>query len=80
MQCETTHRTKSPRFHGLTLFGALVELNGPVFWSVGQFLDVTIAQSLMVKLQQRFAVSIEFFFKYGIKCLKIEQSHPVLRY
>ena len=80
MQCETTHRTKSPRFHGLTLFGALVELNGPVFWSVGQFLDVTIAQSLMVKLQRRFAVSIEFFFKYGIKCLKIEQSHPVLRY
>ena len=80
MQCETTHRTKSPHFHGLTLFGALVELNGPVFWSVGQFLDVTIAQSLMVKLQRRFAVSIEFFFKYGIKCLKIEQSHPVLRY
>ena len=80
MQCEATHQTKSPCFHGVTLFGALVELNGPVFWSVGQFLDVTIAQSLMVKLQRRFAVSIEFFFKYGIKCLKIEQSHPVLRY
>ena len=80
MQCEATHQTKSPYFHGVTLFGALVELNGPVFWSVGQFLDVTIAQSLMVKLQRRFAVSIEFFFKYGIKCLKIEQSHPVLRY
>ena len=80
MQCEATHRTKSPRFHGVTLFGALVELNRSVFWSVGQFLDVTIPQSLMVKLQPRFAVSIEFFMKYGTKCLKIEQSHPVLRY
>ena len=61
-------------------FGALVELNSSVFWSVGQFLDVTIPQSLMVKLQPRFAVSIEYFLKYGTKCLKIEQSHPVLRY
>ena len=77
MQCEETHRSKSLRFHGVTLFGALVKLNGPVFWSVGQFLDVTIPQSLIVKLQPRFAVSIEFFFKYGTKCLKIEQSHPV---
>ena len=80
MQCEATHQTKSPCFHGVTLFGALVELNGPVFWSVGQFLDVTIPQSLMVKLQPRSAVSIEFFMKYGTKCLKIKQSHLVLRY
>ena len=70
MQCEATHRTKSPCFHGVTLFGALVELNGPVFWSVGQFLDITIAQSLMVKLQRRFAVSIEFFFKIWNKMFK----------
>ena len=64
----------------MTLFGALVELNGPVFWSGGQFLDVTIPQSLIVKLQPRFALNIEFFLKYRIKCFKIEQSHPVLWY
>ena len=80
MQCGGNTPNKAPCFHGVTLFGALVEPNGPGFWSVGQFLDVTIPQSLMVKLQPRFAVSIEFFLKYGIKCLKIEQSHPVLRY
>ena len=80
MQCEATRRTKSPRFHEVTLFGTLVELNAPAFWSVGQFLVVTIPQSLMVKLQPRFAVSIAFFLKYGIKCLNIEQSHPILQY
>ena len=80
MQFEETHRSKSPRFHGVTLFGGLVKLNGPVFRSVGQFLDVTIPQILVAKLQPRLAVSIEFFLKYGTKCLKIEQSHPVLRY
>ena len=80
MQCEETHRSKSLRFHGVTLFGALVKLNGPVFWSVGQFLDVTIPQILVAKLQPRLAVSIEFFLKCGTKCLKIEQSHPVLPY
>ena len=47
---------------------------------VTPFLVVTIPQSLMVKLQPRFAVSIAFFLKYGIKCLKIKQSHPVLWY
>ena len=76
MQCETTHRTKSPRFHGLTLFGALVELNGPVFWSVGQFLDVTIPQSLIVKLQPRFAVSTEFFFEIWNKMFKNRTKSP----
>ena len=55
--CETTHRTRSPRFHGVTLFGPLVELNGLIFWSVGQFLDVTIPQSLIVKLEPRLVPS-----------------------
>ena len=32
------------------LFGALVELNSPVFQAVGRFLDFTISQSLKVKL------------------------------
>ena len=41
---EATHRTKSPRFHGVTLFGTLVELTAPVFWSVGQSLVVTNGQ------------------------------------
>ena len=40
------------------------------------FLNFTISQSLIVKLQSRF-VRCVFFFKYGIKCLKIEQSHPI---
>ena len=64
MQCEETHRSKSPHFHGVTLFGALVKLNGPVFWSVDQFLDVTIPQILVAKLQLRLAVSIELFFSF----------------
>ena len=52
----------------MTLFGALVELNGQVLWYVGHFLDVTIPQSLIVKLQPRFSVSDEK------KCLKLKQS------
>ena len=52
----------------MTLFGALVELNGLVFWSVGHFLDVTIPQSLIVKLQPRVSVSDEK------KRLKFKQS------
>ena len=76
MQCEATRRTKSPRFHEVTLFGTLVELNAPVFWSVGQFLVVTIPQSLMVKLQPRFAVSIAFFFEIWNKMFKHRTKSP----
>ena len=62
------HKTNSPYFQRVTLFGALVKLNGALFQAVSRFLDFTFSQSLIVKL---------VFLKYDIKCLKIEQSHPI---
>ena len=71
------HRTKSPHFQGVSLFGAFVELNtnSPIFQAVGRFLDFTISQSLIVKLQSKFEVLI-FLKKYQINCFKTEPESP----
>ena len=63
------HRTKSPHFQGVSLFGAFVELNtnSPIFQAVGRFLDFAISQSLIVKLQSKFGVSINFLKKISNK-------------